>query len=256
MAERSGNQARQKLADFGARAKANWRRLTAYWPRLIFLLTFLFAGAVLTFSLVGWIQCLPCKSGRQSAPPFVAQSVPAATSGQAAAVSQTPADNQTRPPQDEPNQAGNVAASTGPKLLIPVAGIKEDQLRDTFSEARSEGRTHNAIDIIAPRGTPVLAAVAGKIARLFTSDRGGLTIYQLSPDEKLVFYYAHLERYADGMADGRIVKQGEVIGYVGDTGNAGAGNYHLHFAVWQVTDPKRYWDGMNLNPYPLLREKH
>lgn len=128
------------------------------------------------------------------------------------------------------------------------------QIRDTYSEARSEGRVHNALDIMAPRGAQVLAATTGKIVKLFNSVRGGITIYQLSGDQKTILYYGHLERYADNLAEGRNANQGEVIGYVGDTGNAGAGNYHLHFAMWNVTDPKRYWEGININPYPLLRE--
>ena len=140
-------------------------------------------------------------------------------------------------------------------LLIPVAGVKPEQLLDTFSDARSEGRSHDAIDIPAPAGTPVIAAADGEIARLFWSDRGGTTIYQLSLDKKLVYYYAHLQRYADGLHDGKFIRQGEVIGYVGDTGNAGAGNYHLHFSVATLSDPKRYWDGTNINPYPLLKKQ-
>lgn len=139
------------------------------------------------------------------------------------------------------------------KLIIPVAGVKPDQIRDTFTDSRSEGRVHDAIDIMAPSGTPVLAAVDGEIVRLFQSDRGGTTIYQLSPDKKLVFYYAHLQGYADGVVVGKYARQGEVIGYVGDTGNAGAGNYHLHFSVAILADPQRYWEGQNINPYPLLR---
>lgn len=139
------------------------------------------------------------------------------------------------------------------QLIIPVAGIRPDQLRDTFTDARSEGRSHDAIDIIAPRGAAVMAAADGTIARLFTSDKGGVTLYQLSPDQKFVFYYAHLERYADGIKDGKQIKQGEVIAYVGDTGNAVPGNYHLHFAIWRIPDPKKYWEGENLNPFPLLR---
>lgn len=142
----------------------------------------------------------------------------------------------------------------GLKLIIPVANIQPAQLRDTFTEARSEGRVHNAIDILAPQGTPVLAAADGKIVRFFNSERGGITLYQLSNDQRVVFYYAHLQRYAEGIAEGRPVRQGETIAYVGDTGNAGAGNYHLHFGVWLINDPKRYWDGDNLNPYPLLKE--
>lgn len=140
------------------------------------------------------------------------------------------------------------------KLIIPVANVKAEQLLDTYTAARSEGRVHNAIDIMAPQGTPVLAAADGKIARLFNSEKGGITLYQFSRDQKVIFYYAHLQGYAEGVEVGRPVRQGETIAYVGDTGNAGPGNYHLHFAVWLVTDPKRYWDGLNVNPYPILKE--
>lgn len=137
-------------------------------------------------------------------------------------------------------------------LIIPVSGVRRDQLVDTYSEARAEGRTHDAIDIIAPAGTPVLAAANGKIIKLFQSERGGTTIYQLSQDEKMIFYYAHLARYADNLTEGAVVRQGDTIAYVGDTGNAGAGNYHLHFSIALTKDPKRYWEGTNINPYPLL----
>lgn len=139
------------------------------------------------------------------------------------------------------------------ELIIPVAGVRPEQLIDTFDDARSEGRLHDAIDIMAPAGTPVLAATAGKIMRLFQSDKGGITIYQLSADEKTVYYYAHLQGYAAGLSEGNTVRQGDVIAYVGDTGNAGVGNYHLHFSISAVSDPKRYWEGTNINPYPLLR---
>ena len=137
-------------------------------------------------------------------------------------------------------------------LIIPVAGVRPEQLIDTFSDARSEGRTHDAIDIPAPAGTPVLAAATGEVIKLFQSERGGITIYQLSADRKLVFYYAHLQGYVDGLAAGRYVQQGQVIGYVGDTGNAGAGNFHLHFSIAILADARRYWEGTNINPYPLL----
>lgn len=138
-------------------------------------------------------------------------------------------------------------------LIIPVEGIRSEQLLDTFADSRSEGRTHDAIDIIAPAETPVLAATDGKILKLFQSDRGGTTIYQLAANQELVFFYAHLSRYADGLAEGDTVRQGQVIAYVGDTGNAGVGNYHLHFSIAVVSDPKRYWEGTNINPYPLLK---
>ena len=138
-------------------------------------------------------------------------------------------------------------------LIIPVAGVRREQLIDTFSEARSEGRTHDAIDIPAPSGTPVLASADGEIVKLFQSERGGTTIYQISADRKLVFYYAHLQGYAPNLHDGQYVHQGDVIAYVGDTGNAGSGNFHLHFSIAILSDPKRYWEGTNINPYPLLR---
>lgn len=137
-------------------------------------------------------------------------------------------------------------------LIIPVAGVKPNQLLDTFIDARSEGRVHDAIDIAAPAGTPVLAVADGEITRLFQSERGGMTIYQLSADKKLIFYYAHLQRYADGLVPGKFARQGEVIAYVGDTGNAGAGNFHLHFSISVIADPKRHWEGTNINPYPIL----
>jgi peptidoglycan LD-endopeptidase LytH len=179
------------------------------------------------------------------AAPVIAQSPPAQSV------------EETRPPQNDqmpsPQPLNNSFVGTL-KLIIPVAGVKPDQLLDTFADARSEGRIHDAIDILAPAGTPVLAAADGEIAKLFPSERGGTTIYQLSSDKKLVFYYAHLQRYADGLVVGKFVKQGEVIAYVGDTGNAGAGNFHLHFSISVVADPKRYWEGTNINPYPLLRQ--
>jgi peptidoglycan LD-endopeptidase LytH len=139
------------------------------------------------------------------------------------------------------------------KLMIPVNGVGPHQLRDTYSDTRSDGRTHNAIDIMAARGTPVLATADGFIRRLFYSERGGNTLYQFNADSSMVFYYAHLESYANGVVEGKPVKRGEVIAYVGDTGNAGAGNYHLHFAIWTITDVKKFFRGENINPYPLLR---
>nr|AUN37266.1 M23/M37 family peptidase [uncultured bacterium] len=134
-----------------------------------------------------------------------------------------------------------------------MSGVTADRLADTFTAARSGGRSHDAIDIIAPQGTPVLAAVDGEIIKFFDSVPGGITIYQLSEDKRYIYYYAHLQRRADGLQPGGIVKQGTTIGYVGDTGNAGPGNYHLHFSIARTTDPKRYWEGTYLNPYPYLK---
>jgi len=158
----------------------------------------------------------------------------------------------TESPTPTPESANFVGRMT---LIIPVAGVRPDQLLDTYSDARSEGRTHDAIDIMAPAETPVIAAADGKILKLFQSERGGTTIYQLSANQDLVFYYAHLSHYAEGLTEGSLIKQGQVIAYVGDTGNAGAGNYHLHFSIAVVSDPKRYWEGTNINPYPLLQNR-
>lgn len=137
-------------------------------------------------------------------------------------------------------------------LLIPVEGVKREQLVDSFSDARSEGRIHDAIDILAPQGTSVLAAADGQIVKFHDGERGGTAIYQLSSDRKYVLYYAHLQKRADSLKEGDPVRKGDVIGYVGDTGNASMGNFHLHFSIAVVNDPKRFWDGSNINPYPLL----
>jgi peptidoglycan LD-endopeptidase LytH len=139
-------------------------------------------------------------------------------------------------------------------LLIPVAGVQAADLVDTFEEARSQGRVHNAIDILAPRGRPVLAAVPGRVLRLFESERGGLTIYQRGPDGRTVYYYAHLDGYRQGLAEGQRVARGDTLGYVGETGNAPPGVPHLHFAMWVPETPEWFWEGEAINPYPLLRE--
>src|SRR4051794_10765811 len=138
-------------------------------------------------------------------------------------------------------------------LIIPVAGVNADRLTDTFAEARSGGRVHDAIDIPAAAGTPVFAAADGTIAKFHDSAMGGITIYQMSEGGNFVLYYAHLQRRLETLHEGDRVHRGETIAFVGDTGNAGTGNFHLHFAIWRVTDPKRFWNGENIDPYPLLR---
>ena len=137
-------------------------------------------------------------------------------------------------------------------MLLPVAGIKPAQLTDTFTQARGTGRLHDAIDIMAARGTPVLAAVDGKVEKLFTSKQGGLTIYEFDPAATHAYYYAHLDRYAAGVVEGMPIKRGDVIGYVGSTGNANPEAPHLHFAIFQLGPEKHWWQGTAINPYPLL----
>ncbi len=148
----------------------------------------------------------------------------------------------------------NITADSPTSLMIPVIGIKREQLQDTFTAARSQGRVHNAIDIMASLGTPVVAVADGEIAKFFDSERGGITIYQYSSDKKFVYYYGHLQKRAENILEKDYVRRGTVIGYVGDTGNAGAGNYHLHFSITILDDPKRIFDGTEINPYPLLKD--
>ncbi len=143
----------------------------------------------------------------------------------------------------------------GRNLLMPAQGVSSKQLRNTYEEARSQGRQHNAIDIMAPQGTPVLAVDDGVAIKLFQSDKGGITLYQLDPSGKYAYYYAHLTRYAEDMVEGKTLKRGDVIGYVGDTGNAGKGNYHLHFEVSKLTAPRKWYGGIPINPYYLLGGK-
>lgn len=139
----------------------------------------------------------------------------------------------------------------GATLTIPVLGIRPEQLSDNYEDPRT-GHVHHAIDIMAPGGSPVVAATDGTILKLRTGGNGGITIYQIAPDGRTLYYYAHLQRYAAGMREGLPIQRGQVIAYVGDTGNAGRGNYHLHFSVGRLSDPRRWWESENTNPYPLL----
>jgi murein DD-endopeptidase MepM/ murein hydrolase activator NlpD len=162
-------------------------------------------------------------------------------------------------PPPEPAVAAAPAISADPfadlrqrQLTLPVEGIKKEDLRDNFNEPRGT-RRHEAIDVLAPRNTPVLAVEDGKIAKLFYSEGGGITIYQFDPTETYVYYYAHLERYADDVREGRDVKRGDVIGYVGTTGNAPRNTPHLHFAIFKMGEDKKWWQGTPIDPYSVLR---
>ena len=137
-------------------------------------------------------------------------------------------------------------------LLIPVEGVQADQLTRQFSDERGGGK-HEAIDILAPRNTPVKAVEDGSIARLFYSNAGGITVYQFDPTSKFCYYYAHLERYADGLREGEAVRKGQLIGYVGTSGNAPKTTPHLHFAIFRLTEAKHWWEGTAIDPYDVLR---
>jgi len=138
-------------------------------------------------------------------------------------------------------------------LAIPVVGKKPTDLADHFLDLRGGGRPHHAIDIMAPRGTPVVAVVDGTIRKLHLSVPGGITLYQTDPDQEWIYYYAHLDSYAQGLVEGKTVRRGEVIGYVGSTGNAG--DPHLHFGISRLPPTKEWWKGVAVNPYPILRAR-
>jgi murein DD-endopeptidase MepM/ murein hydrolase activator NlpD len=140
------------------------------------------------------------------------------------------------------------------ELIIPLPGVKASELRDTFNEKRGGGtRTHEALDIMAPRGTPVLSASAGRVLKLHNSKDGGLMVYAADASDRFVLMYAHLDRYAEGMRDSVPLRQGQIIGYVGSTGNAAADAPHLHFAIAHPRDVKLWWTGTAIDPRPLLR---
>jgi len=152
-----------------------------------------------------------------------------------------PVQQNTRP-RAEPSQIG--------RLIVPVQGVTRRDLIDTWGETRSEGRIHEGIDIMAPEGARVRAAADGRIVKFFDSVRGGLTIYQFDPSERFVYYYAHLRARANGLAEGDVVRQGDVIGYVGQTGNAPVP--HLHFEIQLLGPERRWWEARSMNPYPYL----
>ena len=140
---------------------------------------------------------------------------------------------------------------TAAGLTIPVEGVSRVDLRDSFNECRGMHR-HEAIDIAAPLGTPVIAAGAGQVVKLFNSVPGGLTVYQFDPDEKFAYYYAHLDAYAPGLSEGAKLQRGDLLGYVGATGNAAGGMPHLHFAIFRLGPEREWWKGEALNPYLFL----
>ena len=148
---------------------------------------------------------------------------------------------------------GDVEGLRERRLEMPVDGVKPSALHDTYSDSRALGRPHEAIDIMAAKGTPVHAVEDGNVAKLFTSVAGGLTIYQFDPSGEFAYYYAHLDSYADDVREGRPVKRGQVIGYVGSTGNASEEAPHLHFAIFRLTPEHKWWKGEAINPYPVLR---
>src|ERR1035438_4477059 len=143
------------------------------------------------------------------------------------------------------------ATSSILEMIPPIRGLALANLRDSFEEVHS-GVPHEAIDILEPRGTPVLAVVSGSISKLFLSKPGGNTIYQFDEMGVYCYYYAHLDRYAEGLREGMQVKSGDVIGFVGSTGNADSRAPHLHFAIFELGPERLWWQGKAVDPYPGL----
>lgn len=214
----------------------------------------------LVVGIAGWWWLGPVVNGPQAgadarpAMPVPAPADPATLAAPSRAAPAAMASSAAPAAPSAPSPAPPVSTpADGSALLLPVQGITAAQLQDTFTDARSEGRVHDAIDILAPAGTPVLAVADGTIEKLFNSDRGGLTVYQFEPGGRYCYYYAHLERYADGLAEKQTVTRGQVIGYVGSTGNASPEAPHLHFEIHTLGPEKQWWKGASLNPYPVLR---
>lgn len=184
---------------------------------------------------------LPQPPARTPSPPVVT----------ASPVTQAKVEPPRTPPVDNA-PLPTAPASREASLLIPVAGINAAQLVNTFDQPRGTERRHEALDILAPRGTEVRAVADGKLVKLFDSKPGGLTVYQFDQSEKYAYYYAHLDRYASGLNEGMVLKRGDLLGYVGATGNADPAAPHLHFAIFELFPEKQWWKGTPINPYALL----
>jgi murein DD-endopeptidase MepM/ murein hydrolase activator NlpD len=141
-----------------------------------------------------------------------------------------------------------------PRLAMPVAGFSRTAVTDSWGDPRSGGRGHRGNDIMAAAGTPVVAVTPGTVEKLFQSRLGGTTLYLRSPDRRWLFYYGHLMAYAPGIREGQQVKTGDLLGFVGDTGAGSGGNPHLHFSVTRVTPQQKWYEGEDVNPYPMLRQ--
>jgi peptidoglycan LD-endopeptidase LytH len=202
-------------------------------------------GHVWMLVLAGAIAVLHSSSEVAPVAPVVSE---APSPAQAKSRARAAAKAKDAPPPRDPQ--AEVLASR--RLGVPVQGVRPAQLRDTFHDRRGATRSHQAIDIMAPWGTPVLAADDGKVVKITSNRGGGLTLYQVDDSGRLVYYYAHLAGYADDLKEGQRVRRGDVIAFVGATGNAPATAPHLHFAVLLLARERRWWGGEALNPYAAL----
>lgn len=144
-------------------------------------------------------------------------------------------------------------SSAAGAIGLPLKDLKRESIQDTFNDTRGGGTKHEASDIMALRGAPVMAVVEGNVVKLFNSKKGGLTVYQYDNAQKFCYYYAHLDKYAEGLKEGMLLRKGDVLGYVGSTGDAQANNPHLHFAILELGPDKHWWEHTKaVNPYPVL----
>jgi murein DD-endopeptidase MepM/ murein hydrolase activator NlpD len=150
--------------------------------------------------------------------------------------------------------AADIAYLRERSILMPVAGASMSRVEDTFSEPRDGGRVHRAVDILAPRGTPVLSADNGRVLRMSTTGLGGIAVFTQDAQGRIVYYYAHMDRFHSALAEGHELSRGDTIGFVGTTGNAPKNTPHLHFQVMRMSPDGRFWDGEPINPYSLLIE--
>lgn len=230
------------------------------WLIMLFLGMALGAGALFTYlrevgddepAQASPVAVAPLPAAE--APPPPPAPAPAPLDAQPAAAA--PVDPNAVAPNPDPHLPSGQTGTATPsgKLLIPVEGVEARHLNDTFTQPRGQERQHEALDIMAPVGTKVLAVADGKVAKLFNSKPGGLTVYQFDPSEKFSYYYAHLERYAENLKEGQQVKRGDLIGYVGISGNSDPNAPRLHFAVFELPATREWWKGKPVNPYPLMQ---
>jgi murein DD-endopeptidase MepM/ murein hydrolase activator NlpD len=195
----------------------------------------------------------PLESPHVDSPHAAPHPLPEASSSKPPAPTLSPAaPAEALPPQRPPSDA---PSSLPRGLLMPVSGLSPSQLVDNFNEMHN-GHRHEALDIMAARGTPVVAVDEGNVVKLFTSKQGGLTVYQFNATQSWCFYYAHLDRYAQGLKEGMLLRKGGILGYVGSSGNASPKAPHLHFTIFKLGPEKRWWQGTPIDPYLLLTENH
>ena len=239
----------------GAPAAAKRRRRAAWVPgTLLGLIALLALGVAL--AIVAWKQPVATQ------PPL--QSVETGTRANPAPMTQvqlqapTGALVPTRPSAspaqgNEADPAADLARLRTRGLALPLPTVSAAQLSDNYTQTRAAGAAHEALDIMAPRGTPVVAIDDGRIAKLFLSKAGGITLYQFDPSGDFAYYYAHLDRYADGIVEGEYLRKGQLLGFVGSTGNARPDAPHLHLAVFRLGPERQWWRGTPINPFLIWR---